>query len=45
MPAQTAPPTTANLNAWLNNFYNAEAKRNRPSRLRCPLMLSHLNYW
>ncbi|HCP5923158.1 TPA: cellulose biosynthesis protein BcsG, partial [Escherichia coli] len=27
MPAQTAPPTTANLNAWLNNFYNAEAKR------------------
>ncbi|MFV2226795.1 cellulose biosynthesis protein BcsG, partial [Escherichia coli] len=27
MPAQTAPPTTANHNAWLNNFYNAEAKR------------------
>lgn len=27
MPAQTAPPTTANLNAWLSNFYNAEAKR------------------
>ncbi|MFP1453184.1 cellulose biosynthesis protein BcsG [Escherichia coli] len=28
MPAQiSAPPTTANLNAWLNNFYNAEAKR------------------
>lgn len=27
MPAQTAPPTTANLNARLNNFYNAEAKR------------------
>ncbi|MFP1455524.1 hypothetical protein ACLB1O_25410 [Escherichia coli] len=26
MPAQTAPPTTANLNAWLNNFYNAEAE-------------------
>ncbi|VFS30726.1 cellulose biosynthesis endoglucanase [Escherichia coli] len=27
IPAQTAPPTTANLNTWLNNFYNAEAKR------------------
>ncbi|VEA42871.1 cellulose synthase [Salmonella enterica subsp. enterica] len=27
MPAQTAPPTTANLNAWLNTFYAAEEKR------------------
>lgn len=45
MPAQTAPPTTANLNAWLNNFYNAEAERKSTFRLRCPLMLSHLNYW
>lgn len=27
IPAQTAPPTNTNLNAWLNNFYHAEAKR------------------
>lgn len=27
IPAQTAPPTTANLNAWLSTFYNAEEKR------------------
>ncbi|MDI5399905.1 DUF1971 domain-containing protein, partial [Salmonella enterica subsp. enterica serovar Kentucky] len=27
MPAQTAPPTTANLNAWLNTFYAAEVER------------------
>src|SRR5690606_6826155 len=27
MPAQTAPPTTANLDAWLNSFYQAEEKR------------------
>lgn len=27
IPAQTAPPTTQNLTAWLNNFYAAEAKR------------------
>jgi len=27
IPAQTAPPTTANLDAWLNSFYTAEAKR------------------
>lgn len=27
IPAQTAPPTTANLNAWLSTFYNAEDKR------------------
>ena len=30
IPAQTAPPTSANLNAWLNTFYNAEAKRKTP---------------
>ncbi|MGU0160235.1 hypothetical protein ACVXHB_06055 [Escherichia coli] len=45
MPAQTAPPTTANLNAWLNNFYNAEAKRKSTFPSSLPLMLSHLNYW
>ncbi|MEL4015349.1 cellulose biosynthesis protein BcsG [Dryocola clanedunensis] len=27
IPAQTAPPTTQNLTAWLNSFYAAEAKR------------------
>ena len=27
IPAQTAPPTTQNLTAWLNNFYASEAKR------------------
>lgn len=27
IPAQTAPPTTANLNAWLSSFYQAEEKR------------------
>lgn len=27
IPAQTAPPTTQNLTAWLNNFYEAEARR------------------
>jgi cellulose synthase operon protein YhjU len=27
IPAQTAPPTTANLNNWLSTFYNAEDKR------------------
>lgn len=27
MPAQTAPPTAANLNTWLNTFYAAEEKR------------------
>ncbi|ADO46483.1 cellulose biosynthesis protein BcsG [[Enterobacter] lignolyticus] len=27
MPAQTAPPTSANLNAWLSSFYAAEEKR------------------
>jgi cellulose synthase operon protein YhjU len=27
IPAQTAPPTSTNLNAWLSSFYNAEAKR------------------
>lgn len=27
IPAQTAPPTTANLNAWLTSFYTAEEKR------------------
>ncbi|HFZ8994694.1 TPA: cellulose biosynthesis protein BcsG [Citrobacter freundii] len=27
IPAQTAPPTSANLNKWLNSFYTAEAKR------------------
>lgn len=30
MPAQTAPPTTANLDAWLNSFYQAEEKRKTP---------------
>lgn len=30
IPAQTAPPTSANLNAWLNTFYNAEEKRKTP---------------
>ncbi|VYU09406.1 cellulose biosynthesis protein BcsG [Metakosakonia massiliensis] len=35
MPAQTAPPTSENLNAWLNSFYEAEAKRKTtfPSQL------------
>ncbi|WP_038159103.1 cellulose biosynthesis protein BcsG [Trabulsiella guamensis] len=27
IPAQTAPPTSANLNAWLTSFYSAEEKR------------------
>ncbi|MCT4703324.1 cellulose biosynthesis protein BcsG [Enterobacteriaceae bacterium H20N1] len=27
IPAQTAPPTTQNLTAWLNSFYASEAKR------------------
>jgi cellulose synthase operon protein YhjU len=27
IPAQTAPPTSANLNAWLSSFYAAEQKR------------------
>lgn len=27
IPAQTAPPTTQNLTAWLNGFYASEAKR------------------
>ncbi|AGB76272.1 cellulose biosynthesis protein BcsG [Pseudocitrobacter corydidari] len=27
IPAQTAPPTSANLNAWLNSFYQSEEKR------------------
>lgn len=27
IPAQTAPPTSANLNAWLSSFYAAEKKR------------------
>lgn len=30
IPAQTAAPTSANLNAWLNTFYNAEEKRKTP---------------
>ena len=35
MPAQTAPPTSENLNAWLNSFYESEAKRKTtfPSQL------------
>lgn len=35
IPAQTAPPTSANLNAWLNTFYNAEENEKRRSRRRC----------
>jgi cellulose synthase operon protein YhjU len=27
IPAQTAPPTSANLNAWLSSFYASEEKR------------------
>lgn len=27
IPAQTAPPTSTNLNAWLSSFYTAEDKR------------------
>lgn len=27
IPAQTAPPTSDNLNAWLNSFYASESKR------------------
>ncbi|MFC3188777.1 cellulose biosynthesis protein BcsG [Pseudocitrobacter faecalis] len=27
IPAQTAPPTSANLNAWLSSFYQSEEKR------------------
>ncbi|MEW5561678.1 cellulose biosynthesis protein BcsG [Enterobacter asburiae] len=30
IPAQTAPPTSANLNAWLSSFYAAEQKRQTP---------------
>lgn len=35
MPAQTAPPTSENLNAWLASFYAAEEKRQTrfPSQL------------
>lgn len=36
MPAQTAPPTSANLNAWLSSFYAAEEKRKTPFPTQLP---------
>lgn len=45
IPAQTAPPTSANLNAWLNTFYNAEAKRKTPFPSALPADAQPLSCW
>jgi hypothetical protein len=45
IPAQTAPPTSENLNAWLASFYAAEEKRQTPFPTRCRQMHSLLICW
>lgn len=36
IPAQTAPPTSENLNAWLASFYASEEKRQTPFPTQLP---------